>query len=449
VIVFNNGPGPLYRVSSAGGQPVVLTKMTQGTASHQFPSFMPDGRHVLFFGIGSSEGGIYVASLEDGSFRRLAAASSGGVFSPLGGHLLFVRDGTLLAQAFDSRTLTLSGESFPIAERVESSVFQGVMAFSVSDTGALAYGTGAGAQSALRLTWVDRQGKVIETVGPDANYRGVDLSPDGRRVAAHRHDGSGGDIWLTDFTRGATSRFTFDATQDNSSPIWSPDGTQIVYGSNRGGKWGLFRKPADGAGDETKLIDADLAILPMSWAPDGQSILYWTSAPRTGSDQWRLPLTGDRKPIPLLNSPFLEGHPQVSPDGKWVSYQSNETGQAEVYVRPYPSAPGKSQISTNGGIFSRWRGDGRELYYMTSSSNGKLMAVEVNTAGIAFESGTPKALFDTGYINLPSGGGNYHTFAVARDGQRFLIPRPVSTVPEDASSPIVVVLNWAAGRARG
>jgi len=446
VIVFNNGPGPLYRVPSTGGQPTAVTRASPGVLSHVFPSFLPDGRHILFFGVGASDAtsGVYIASLEDGNPRQLVAANSGGVFSPQGGYLLFSREGTLLAQSFDLRTLKLAGEPFPVAERVESTAYPGVVSFSVSDSGVLAYGTGAGAQSALRLTWVDREGKVAGTAGPDANYRGVDLSPDGKRVAAHRHDGSGGDIWLTDLTRGTTSRFTFDASQDNSSPIWSPNGGDIVFGSLRSGKWSLFRKLSNGAGSETKLAESDLMILPMSWAPDGQSIVYWTNDPRTGGDQWKLPLGSDPKPAALLNSPFSEGHSQISPDGRWFSYQSNETGRAEVYVRPYPAGPGQWQVSTEGGIFSRWRGDGRELFYMSAVSNGKMMAVDIKSSATTLEASTPKPLFDTGYVNLPSGG-NYHTFAVSRDGQRFLIPRPVSNTSDDSSSPIVVVTNWTAG----
>jgi Tol biopolymer transport system component len=446
VIVLNNGQGPLFRVSAAGGQPSSLTKLTPGQASHVFPSFLPDARHVLFYGQSTSEelAGVYVVSLETGETKRLGGASSGGLYAG-SGYLLFVRDGTLLAQSFSARTLTLSGEPFPVAEHVESAVYSGVLAFSASDTGVLAYGTGAGANFALQMVWVDRQGKAVETVGPaqPQNYRGLDLAPDGKRVAAHRHDGQGGDIWMTELSRGTTSRFTFDTSQDASSPIWSPDGRSIVFGASRGGKWGLYQKPSNGSGNEEKLIESDNQILPMSWAPDGRSLVYLAIDPKTQLDLWVLPLSG--KPFPFANTPFNESHGQISPDGKWLAYNSTESGQNEVYVRPFPTGAGKWQISTGVGAFPRWRADGRELFYMSSASNGKLMAVDVKVAGTTFEAGTPTALFDDGYINLPHPG-NYHTYAVSHDGQRFLIPRPPSSATVDSgSSPIVVVLNWAAG----
>jgi Tol biopolymer transport system component len=445
VIVLNNGQGPLYRVASSGGEPTLLTRLTQTQTSHAFPSFLPDGRHVLFYGQAPSAqaAGVYVTSLDNGESHRIVAAATGAVYDPTSGLLLFVREGTLLAQPFNARTMTFSGEPVPVAEQVESAVVPGLVSFSVSNTGTLAYGTGAGNNTPLRLTWVDRQGKVIGVVGDDGNYRGVDLSPDGSHVATHRHDGNGGDVWLTELSRGTTSRFTFDASQDNSSPIWSPDGKEIVFGSLRAGKWGIYRKSSSNAGNEEKLIESDIQILPMAWAPDGRSLLYWASNPTTSSDQWLLPLTADRKAVPLLNTRFAEQHPQVSPDGKWMSYHSNETGRAEVYVRPFPTGTSKWPVSTGGGAFARWRGDGRELFYMSGPSSGKMIAVDVKSADKVFEAGTPRVLFDSGYVNLSAGGGNYHTFAVSHDGQRFLIPRPVSTAADTLASPIVVVTNWA------
>ena len=185
----------------------------------------------------------------------------------------------------------------------------------------------------------------------------------------------------------------------------------------------------------------------MSWSPDGKWIVYWVNDPKSLADLWVLPLSGDRKSSPLLHTPFNENHGQISPDGKWLAYNSNETGRAEIYVQPFPSGAGKWQISTNGGTFSRWRHDGRELFYMSQASVGKMMAVDVRSSGSMFEAGTPKELFDSPYINLVHGG-NYHTFAVSADGQRFLIPHPPSNDTAGLTMPIVVVENWAAGIAR-
>jgi len=343
VIVLNSGQGPLLRVSSGAGQPSPFTHLTAGQTGHVFPSFLPDGHHVLYYANASSPeiAGVYVASLDTGDTKRLVDASSGGLYAASAGDLLFVRDGTLLAQSFDAKRLTLSGEAVPVAEHVESTVYPGVMAFSVSDTGMLAYGLGSSAAAGLQMAWVDRQGKAIETVGAEGNYRGIDLAPDGKRLAAHRHDGQGGDVWLSDLPRGTTPRFTFDPSQENASPIWSPDGRSIVFSAVRNGKWSLYQRPSNGAGTEERLVESDIQILPMSWAPDGQSLVYVAIDPNTRADLWLLPLSGDRKAVPLLRTPFSESHAQISPDGKLFAYHSDESGLSEVYVRPFPSGVGK------------------------------------------------------------------------------------------------------------
>src|SRR5262249_17912280 len=162
---------------------------------------------------------------------------------------------------------------------------------------------------------------------------------------------------------GKTSRFTFDASQENSQPVWSPDGSRIVFGSRRNGKWGLYVKPSNGIGNEELLMESETLKMPMSWSGDGKSILYWLQDPKTGNDVWALPFFGDRKPFPVLQTPFAEVFPQISPDGKWISYTSNETGRPEIYVQSFPPGAGKWPISSSGGNFSRWRRDGKELLY--------------------------------------------------------------------------------------
>ena len=445
VIVFApNANGPLSRVSSAGGAAVAVTKLMPQQAGHRFPSFLPDGKHFFYMAPGTTENnGVFIGSLDSLDGQRLLAADSPAVYA-LPGYVLFIRQGTLLAQQFDAKNLQLSGEPVPIAEQV---AFDGPgLGFSVSENGALAYRTGAGTRN-LQLTWVDRSGKLIESVGVPGAYQGPDLSPDGKRIAVHRHEGAGGDVWLVESAGGKTSRLTFDASQENSSPIWSPDGSRIVFGSRRNGKWGLYQKLSNGTGNDELLVESELVIMPMSWSADGRFIVYQVTDPKSVADAWALPLTGDRKPFPILQTPFTEAHPQISPDGKWIAYRSDETGRGEIYIQSFPPGAGKWQISSNGGTFARWRRDGKELFYMEAASFGKIVSVGINATGATLESSVPRPLFESGYVNSGFGHtGPWTTYAVSADGQRFLIPRPESNLTgELANTPITVVLNWAAG----
>jgi Tol biopolymer transport system component len=271
-----------------------------------------------------------------------------------------------------------------------------------------------GQELPLQLTWVDRTGQAIQTVGPPGAYRGPDVSPDGTRVIVHRHDGNGGDLWLDD-GRGGLAPFATDATgtQENASPIFSPDGTRVVFASLRDGRWGLYVKRVDGTGGEELLIESGSRKMPMSWSPDGRFIVYWVA----GGSQWVIPASGKGEPQPLND--IGNSHAQISPDGRWVAY--NALGQ--IWVKPFPTGEGNWQVSTEGGAFPRWRGDSRELYFMGRGFVfSQMMAVDINVTGSTLEPGTPHPLFESGYINLghPS---NYHTFSVSSDGQRFLIPR--------------------------
>ena len=241
---------------------------------------------------------------------------------------------------------------------------------------------------------------------------------------------------------------TFDASQENSHPVWSPDGSHIAFGSKRNGKWGIYLKPSNGTGNEELLVESESVKLPMSWSTDGKFIVYWVDDPKTRSDVWAV-RTADRTSLSILQTPFSEQHPQISPDAKWIAYESDETGRSEIYVQSFPPGGGKWQITSNGGNFPRWRRDGKELFYMDSISFGKIVSVTVNVTGSKFESSAPRPLFDSGYINsLVSGHrGQWNTYAVSADGQRFLIPRPESNLTTTlADTPITVVLNWAVAR---
>jgi Tol biopolymer transport system component len=449
VIVFNNGPSqPIFRVPSAGGPPSPAWKLPSEHSSQDFPSFLPDGKHVLFRAGGpGSPSAVHVGSLESGELTRLAGADTGAVFAPNDGYLLFARQATLLAQPFDPRTRALTGDPVPIAERVESGVIAGIVSFSVSDTGILAYGVGTGTAPTLEMAWVDRQGKLLEVVGPPRNYQGVALSPDGKRIAAHVHDGDGGDIWVTELSRGTTSRFTFEPAQDNSAPVWSPDGNAIVFASRREAtKMGLYRKSADNAGGDELLFESDTPKRPSSLSSDGRTLVFLSLDPKTSQDIWTLSLSNDRRATPWAQTPFNENQGVVSPDGRWIAYFSNETGQTEVYVRPFPSGAGKWQVSKDGGGFPIWRGDGRELFYTTRQGTA-IAAVDIKAGAASLEAGRIKTLFEERTRLTNPGGGGTHPFtnyAVSPDGQRVLIARAATREGDSGPAAIAVVANWAA-----
>ena len=429
----------LSRVAAAGGSATPLTTPdpSQQETAHRYPSFLPDGDHFLFR-VSSGQAdrtGIYLGSLNSPEKRFLFAASSNAQYVPLG-YVLFLRDGTLMAQQFDARKLQASGEAFPIGEQVPQSGLA-LASFSASENGALAYASGS--NSLTHYVWVDRAGREVKVASePAQGGAHFTLSPDEKRVALE----PGGDVWLLDLTRGTNSRFTFDPAID-SVPIWSPDGNRLVFASRRGGKLALYQKTSTGGGQDELLAPLSGAlntnIGPTDWSRDGQFILSEQLSDKTKYDLVVVPLSGDRKPMPFLQSEFDEGHARFSPDGRWVAYTSNESGRPEVYVQPFPASGGKWQVSTGGGILPMWRGDGRELFYVVPTV-GRLMSVDVKTT-LQFEASVPKLLF-TAALALTHGMEAGNHYGVSADGQRFLLLLPVQ---ENTPSPITVVLNWTAG----
>ena len=273
--------------------------------------------------------------------------------------------------------------------------------------------------------------------------RGFDLSPDGTTIAAHRHDGDGGDVWIIDTARNATSRFTFDAAQDNSSPAWSPDGDRIAFASFRDGRWGVHVKPANGTGADTRAFELQeagaLSIGPMSWSPDGTSLLFAVFDRTTQWDLWRLWLTGRVHAEPVLQTDTFERHGQISPDGRWLAFMSRETGTNDTYVLGLAPAAGKWAVSSGGGTVPRWRADGRELYYL---AGGRMMAVDITARGDALSIGVPVPLFDYAHANVTHP--DYYPYAVSRDGQRFLVTRELPRDPRASrDAPVIVVTQWA------
>jgi Tol biopolymer transport system component len=437
VIVFNPGNRTaLQKVSASGGIPTSATVLAQGEVGHYRPSFLPDGRHFLYRGATSSEvsGPIYVGSLDSAERKSLLNADASNVVYTQG-YLLFLRETTLMAQPFDARRLAQIAGPFPIAENIQTQgSFPPSAVFSASENGVLAYQTGA-ATANSQLVWFDRTGKQIGVLGDPAAYSDVDLSPDGRQASVSISDesGKGRDIWLYDVARGLRTRFTFDRANELAS-IWSPDGSRIVFDSDRKGHLDLYQKASSGAGADEMLLEDGLDKYPENWSPDGRFILYYTFGAPTGFDLFVLPLFGDRKPFPFLQTQFNEVFGRFSPDGRWVAYQSNESGRYEIYVAPFPGPGGKWQISTAGGGRLRWRPDGNEIFYLSPGNN--LMAAALNGKGSSFEVGAVKPLFQTRATGLEN------RYDVSADGQRFL----VITAPEQATSaPITVVLNWTAG----
>ena len=279
------------------------------------------------------------------------------------------------------------------------------------------------------MLWFNRSGQNVGTFGDigDSTLFIAELSPDGKRVATMRGPVGSADIWVQEGVR--NSRFTFDPADDRY-PIWSPDGARVVFASNRNGAYDFYQKAANGSGSEEALLQSADFKRPNSWSPDGRFILYWVG--RNNGDLMVLPLTGDRKPFPFVSTPFDEQQGAFSPDGKWVAYQSDESGRVEIYVRPFPGPGGQSQVSAGGGHAPRWRADGRELYCL--SPDLKMMAAKVVPGGAAFRAETPEPLFQT-HVNTAT---NRQQYDVARDG-RFLI---LTDLPDTSTEPIRLLLNW-------
>ena len=436
MIVFaRTQASPLQKVSASGGEPTAVTVLEKGETAHWRPFFLPDGQHFLYrAAVGGVGGPAYLASLDSADRKLLLNADSSNVLYARG-HLLFLRERTLMAQPFDARRLEPAGDAFPIAEEIQTlgPVMLGV--FSASESGVLAYETGSAAAGS-QLAWFDRTGKQAGVLGDAAAYSDLDLSPDSKRVSVSLASGSARDIWIYDVARGLRTRFTFDAANELAS-IWSPDGSRIVFNSSRKGRYDLYQKASSGAGAEEVLLEDNLNLqkYPMSWSPDGRFVLYRSGGGPTGNDLFVLPLSGDRKPSPFVNTQFGENFGQFSPDGRWVAYMSSESGRNEIYVAPFPGPGGKWQISTAGGELPRWRRDGAEIFYF--APDGGLMAATVNGKGSSFEVGAVKPLFQARPVI-----GQRYPYAVSADGQRFLI----NTLPEQsASAPITVVLHWIAG----
>ncbi len=441
VIVFApNALSPLYRVADSGGDPVAVTRLDApgSGGAHLFPRFLPDGEHLLYYSWGSGRSqGIYLGSLNSPEKRQLIPSDRAGIYAPPG-YLLLLRGEALFAHAFDARKPSLSGDSMQIVDSVIADPSFGNGAFSVSETGLMAYRTTAGGNY-RKLAWFDRSGKEIGTLWDrdDRDLLNPELSPDGSRVAVNRNAQGNLDVWLMETARGARSRLTFSSSPEDFQ-AWSPDGKRIVFGSFQKGTWDLYQKILGGPANDELLYQSSESKFPNDWSPDGRFILYIAVDPKNARDLWILPLSGDRKPYPFVQSVFDERNGQFSPDGKWIAYQSNESGIFEIYVQSFPGPGIRRQASTGGGSQPRWRRDGKELFYI--SPDGTLTAVPLRIAAQSLNPGVPAPLFKTRIVGGVAASIQKAQYAVAPDGRRFLIN---VTVEEPVTSPITVVTNWA------
>jgi Tol biopolymer transport system component len=434
ILFSTTSVGPLFRTAASGSEPVAVTHLIAGQLSHRLPQFLPDGRRFLFYAPGTSEAsGLYLGSLDGGEPKRLTTADSQGAYLEPD-LVIFERQGTLLGRRLDIGKGELTGDPFTIASPAGLDVQR---AFSVAH-GRVAYRSGSSGR--FQLAWFDRNGKPLGTAGGrDVNSVYPELSPDGRRVALTRAVQDNMDIFLMDLLRGgALTRLTFDPASDVNA-IWSPDGTRVAFTSNRKGTFNMYTKASSGVGTDEPLLESPNIGVPQDWSKDGRFLLYYEFNSKMGSrDLWAMQMDGkERKTFPVAQTPFDESLAQFSPDGRWVAYQTSESGRFEIVVQTFPEATGKWQVSSGGGEQARWRADGKELYFI--APDGKLMAAPVMTSNSAFEPGTPVALFQTRMVTVGVGGALIHPqYAVSTDG-RFLINQPAE---ESTAAPITLILNW-------
>ena len=431
-IVFGTHGRVLARVSAEGGEVKPVRQLN--TARHEtmqaWPQFLPGGRHFLFAVHSNDAGktGIYIGSLDSQETHLLISTESNASYAPPG-FLIYGRQSTLVAQPFNPKQLRVTGETFSIAERVGAMSFLPGLMYSISQNGVAVYRSAP--SDTVQLASYNRDGKRLGPIGEPGAYGIIVLSPDDKRLAMERLEPQlrTHDIWTLELASGILSRQTFRPT-DDTDPVWSPDGRELVFTSNPKTTDDLYRKVV-GGGEAQVLFESRDQKYPKFWLGDGRSIVFIGP---NGKTFYQLPLTGDRKAVPLLMSEFDKDNPHVSPDGHWVAYNSIESGRWEVYVAAFPTFADKRQVSVNGGCQPLWRKDGQELFYLTLE--GKLMVVELK-AGKILQTGVPQLLFQTPAIVSPINS----QYCVMADGKRFIFREPVG----EANAPITVVLNWVAG----
>jgi serine/threonine protein kinase len=441
-IYFSTAGAAIRRVSAAGGKPEAVTTLDteHGEIEHVLPRLLPDGKHILYL-VHSQRPeaqGVWITSIRNPTERRrLLPDNSVAEYSA--GYLLFVRGGVLVAQPFDTGRLELRGEAVPVTHEVGFGPSSGNGCYSSSVMGVLVWCADYPVTSSARFTWFDRSGKQLGSIGPPGHYINVNLSPDGKLIAASSLDGvSGFRAIIFDPLRGtATSVASPNAA--NSQPVWSPDGLRVAYGSNRGGgNLQLYQQSTRGEAGEHALLRNSHNKNPLGWSRDGRLLLYSEMDDSGAYGIWTLPMNGAQTPTQYLPEDDIRTG-QLSPDGRWMAYEALVGSSRQVLIQSFPPGGGKWQVSAEGGTQPRWRGDGRELYYV--DAGGRMMSVDIKS-GPAPEPGAAKILFEFQGANNTFG---LYRYDVATDGQRFLILTPAEFTRID---PLHVVLNWTAGLKR-
>jgi Tol biopolymer transport system component len=434
IIYASTIDGPLQRMRANGSHPgpMPVTTLAPGQIGHRAPHFLPDGRHFIYYATGSADvRGIHISDVHGTLAQRLFDADTPAVYAA--GHLLYVHQGTLLAHPFDPDRLTIAGDPVRVAAGVTSGTRAEIAALSTSAAGPIAYRTGSPGGK-RQFVWFDRAGRELARVGSPHSFGPsyASMAPDNRRVAVQRTDSGNTDIWLLDLVRDNAIRFTDDPEPD-IAPVWSPDGNRIVFSSRRN-RFDLYERPIAGTVAADLLLSSDEGKSATDWSRDGRFVLFRSGG--RGWDIWALPMIGERKPFAVVRTKFDEREAQFSPDGRWIAYQSNEEGRFEIYVQPFPHGGERIKISTNGGAEARWRGDGRELFYL--ALDGRLTAVPISlpSGGGSPAAGAATSLFAPAISSLRDVA--LHQYIVSADGQRFLF----DTLVEEAASPVVILLSW-------
>jgi serine/threonine-protein kinase len=438
----------LSKVSSAGGKPEPLTTLDQqaGEVTHRWPQVLPGGKAVLFtastHGTNYEDGEMVVYTMASGHRKTVQRGGFHGRYLP-SGHLVYMHEGTMFAVPFDLKRLEVTGQPAPILEGVATNSGTGGAQFSFSENGNLVYVEGSNAGQNVSISWMDREGKFTPLRETPADYSSPAFSPDGKRLAVEIFDGKRSDIWVYDWGRDTLTRLTF-AGDANLAPAWTPDGQRIVYPSEeKAGTYNIWWKRADGAGDAQRLTENKSVQVVPSWRPDGKVLAFQQSNPGTGWDIMTLTMEGNEKegwkpgePKTFLKSSFDEMHPAFSPDGRWLAYTSNESGNNEVYVRPFPGPGGKWQISTGGGSYARWSRTSKELFYR--AADNKIMVAAYTGSADSFQAGKPQP-WSPGQFTFRAGRIN---FDLHPDGKRFAVLKAPGTGEVPKADKVSFIFNF-------